>query len=103
MCVFSSFLSLYTAIRDNFVQLDTNNDDYLSSREFAVYFLEDNEVVASIFGFLDKNYDNLASMEEIVTAIEGLETVLPTEEGPDSTEDPEGELAQYLHDSDTNY
>ena len=83
--------------------MDTNRDGYLSSYEFAVYFPKDNPVVDNIFLFLDKDHDSLVTMEELVAAIDGLEREMPTVEEQDSTVDPEGELAEYLHNPDPNF
>ena len=60
-------------------------------------------MVDNIFQFLDKDHDSLVTMEELVAAIDGLEREMPTVEEQDSTVDPEGELAEYLHNPDTNF
>ena len=91
-----------------FYVLDVNNDQRLSGFEFSKFFPPGNDaMVMSIFNTLDTDGDYYVTYEEIVTAVDALEsgTAAPTEESnfyseskdSDYTQDPEDELAHFLN------
>lgn len=90
--------------------MDFNNDNRLSSLEFATHFVENGPTVASMFSYLDTNGDYYVTVQEITSAIDGLEigedkevaTSAPngeeySPEANDESQTPEEELADYLN------
>lgn len=91
--------------------MDFNGDYRLSGVEFTSYFEENGPVVASMFSYLDANGDYFVTFQELTDAIDALaatkgdeEVVTSAPNGEndgsetvDESEDPEEELANYLH------
>ena len=101
---------LHTGILQRFDTLDLNGDRRLSSFEFSEYFPPgNNAMVMSIFSTLDADGNFFVTYQEIVNAVNALESgTAPTEEGnkdDDYTQDPEEELANYFNNpgEDTNF
>ena len=71
-----------SAIQKRFDEFDINSDGRLSNAEFSIYFSSNDQMVASIFRYLDVDGNFFVNRYEISSAIIALREGLPQETEP---------------------